>query len=170
MKNLSVIFVLLLITSPSNACTVRKIDAPDVLILRADAIYRANANEYVVPINTNSQAKSPLVTFVILETIKGPSKKSIQFPGALTQLNDKNDMAAPYDFVRPAGRRGNCFATTYKLGQEYLLFIKGGTPYWSRLAPTNEEVAGKTDAWVVWARQNTARLTRNLTTQSRGPP
>ena len=167
MKSLCLTALLFLAASPSIACQVRKVDAPDALILRADAIYRANANEYVAPININNLAKSALVTFTILETIKGPLKKSIQFPGVVTELNDKNDMPVPYNFVRPAGRSGHCFATSYKIGQEYLLFIKGGTPYWSRLAPTNEEVAGKTDAWVVWARQNTARLSRNLTNQSR---
>jgi len=71
----------------------------------------------------------------------------------------------PYDFIRPGGRWGNCFALTYRAGAEYMLLLRRAeypssaqpnelTPYWAPLSPTNEQqIGGASDAWFVWVRQ-----------------
>jgi hypothetical protein len=82
------------------------------------------------------------VRFTILELLKGRlSSSTIEFNGALTDRDDRNDRPVPYDFIRPGGRRGNCFALTYRVGAEYLLLLRRSehpsyaqpselTPYW----------------------------------------
>jgi hypothetical protein len=70
--------------------------------------------------------------------------------GQTARYDGPNDGTAPYDFVRRGGRHGNCFASDYKSGGQFLLFLRGGTVHWSPLAATNEEVSGPKDPWVVW--------------------
>jgi hypothetical protein len=86
----------------------------------------------------------------------------VEFNGELNQRDDPNDRPAPYGFVRPGGRHGNCFALGYRSGGEYLLLLRRTehpssaqpndlTPYWSPLAPTNEQLFGGTsDPWFAW--------------------
>ena len=63
-------------------------------------------------------------------------------------------------------------ALGYRRGAEYLLFLTRAaqrghgqpndlTPYWSALAPTNEQLFGDDDPWLVWVVQQIAR-TRGL--------
>jgi hypothetical protein len=40
--------------------------------------------------------------------------------------DDRNDRPVPYDFIRPGGRGGNCFALAYRPGAEYLLLLRRG--------------------------------------------
>jgi hypothetical protein len=67
-------------------------------------------------------------------------------------------MPVPYMFVRPLGRRGSCFANTYKEGAQFLLFLKKKgdlyTPNISALGPTNEQLHSDTDAWLLWVRNH----------------
>lgn len=106
------------------------------------------------------------VRFAILELLKGRlSSSMIDFDGSLTNRDDRNDRPVPYDFVRPGGRGGNCFALAYRAGAEYLLLLRRGehspdpqpselTPYWAPLSPTNEQLFdGASDAWFVWVRK-----------------
>jgi hypothetical protein len=108
-------------------------------------------------------ATSPTqVRFAILEVLKGSlSPSKIEFDGSLTDRDDRNDRPVPYDFIRPGGRGGNCFALTYRADADYLLFLRHSersdaqpnqlTPYWAPLSPTNEQLlGGATDAWFVW--------------------
>jgi len=93
------------------------------------------------------------VRFTVLRVLKGTlSASTIEFNGSLENSDDWNDRNPPYTFVRPGGRHGNCFALGYRTGAEYLLFLKGLTltPYWSPLAPTNEQVSGPSDGWLTW--------------------
>src|SRR5262245_7330818 len=73
-------------------------------------------------------AASPTqVRFAILELLKGRlSSSAIEFNGSLTERDDRNDRPVPYDFIRPGGRGGNCFALAYKAGAEYLLLLRRG--------------------------------------------
>jgi hypothetical protein len=83
--------------------------------------------------------------------------------------DDRNDRPVPYDFIRPGGRGGNCFALAYRPGAEYLLLLRRGehssdaqptdlTPYWASLSPTNEQLLeGSNDPWVVWVSQELRR-------------
>ena len=89
----------------------------------------------------------------ILEVLKGDIQQtSIVVSGQATRYDGPNDGRPPYDFVRPGGRHGDCFARDYRVGAQYLLFLKNGTPYWSALAATNEEVMGGNDPWVWWVK------------------
>jgi hypothetical protein len=50
----------------------------------------------------------------------------------------------------------------YRRGAEYLLLLtreQAGelTPYWSPLAPTNEQVSGPDDPWIQWVKIEVAR-------------
>jgi hypothetical protein len=62
------------------------------------------------------------IDFTVLEVLKGelPSR-TLRFNGVTSERDDRNDAAVPYQFVRPAGRQGNCFALEYRIGGEYLL-------------------------------------------------
>jgi hypothetical protein len=109
---------------------------------------------------------STQIRFAILELLKGrlPSP-TIEFNGSLMDRDDRNDHPVPYNFIRPGGRGGNCFALAYRAGAEYLLLLRRGehpsyaqpndlTPYWAPLSPTNEQLfGGASDAWFVWVSQ-----------------
>ena len=65
------------------------------------------------------------VQFAVLELLKGNLPSStIEFNGSVTNRDDRNDRPVPYDFVRPQGRGGNCFALAYRAGAEYLLLLR----------------------------------------------
>jgi hypothetical protein len=129
------------------------------LVRRADSIALAQA----------ADLPGGSVLFEHVFFLKGvESVPTIRIPGSLTDRDDFNDAPFPYDFVRPAGRTGNCYATTYRVGRWYLLLLKktaptldaapfatfSFTPYWEALAPTNEQISGLDDRWVVWVRQH----------------
>lgn len=132
---------------------------PEALVARADVIVRVSATGYggaAVP-SDPSIATPQVVAFNVLELIKGdPGSKVVTANGILVSDPDPNDRRVPYDFVRPQGRRGNCFALQYREGTQYLLLLKRRgdllTPYWSALAPTNEELTGVKDPWLLWVK------------------
>jgi hypothetical protein len=100
-----------------------------------------------------------LVDFEVVEIVKGwISDRVISFDGQISRRDDFNDGSVPYDFVRPGGRAGNCYALNYRLGSQFLLFLKEVadgdvlTPYWSPLAPVNEQIRGPRDSWILWVK------------------
>jgi len=145
----------------SLACSPRKIDTPQELVHSADAIYHVRAGDQALDPPSSSRMPQPWpnarVTFRVLSVLKGARRSMIQLPANLVPKPDPNDRPVPYDFVRPGGRRGNCYAVTFRRGQDYLLFLKSGTPYWSPLAPTTEQVIGTNDPWLIWVRQELAK-------------
>jgi hypothetical protein len=97
------------------------------------------------------------VRFDVLDVLKGTlTEKSLRVEGFLVDRDDPNDRPAPYDFVRPEGRGGDCFAHSYKQSADYLLFLqrRNGqlTPYWASMAAINEQVFGDDDKWLAWVR------------------
>ena len=144
------------------ACTtVNPIPSPRDLVNSAEIIVwaraegrSAEAGERAGPAGDRSK-----VDFRVLTVLKGTllGSRTITFNGHLEERSDPNDRDVPYNFVRPGGRRGNCFALGYQRGAEYLLLLsraEGGelTPYWSALAPTNEQLFGSEDPWIRWVR------------------
>lgn len=139
------------------------IPAPEVLVERAAVIVVATTTPNVLP---------DLVGFHVTETLKGTvSTPLLTIEGQLTEREseDENDSPFPFAFVRRGGRHGNCFATTYRAGQSYLLMLRPTatvstrprnalaselTPYWEPLAATNERVDGVSDRWVMWVRSH----------------
>ena len=177
--------VFVMAAAPAWPCTVvGPLPSPQQLVDRAEVIVRVRAERLAEgpgrpasveecitngpePICENLLAASPTrVRFTVLELLKGRlASIPIEFNGTLWDRDDRNDQPVPYDFIRPGGRGGNCFALTYRLGAEYLLLLARNkplseaqpaelTPYWAPLAPTNEQLfGGENDAWLTWVAQ-----------------
>ena len=155
-----------LVAPIASACTpVDPIPSPRDLVNSAEVIVWARARgrsaepgERAGPAGDKSK-----VEFVVAAVLKGKvGSPTITFNGHLDERSDPNDHEAPYQFVRPGGRKGNCYALGYRRGAEYLLLLRpteggGLTPYWSPGAPTNEELLGPDDAWIQWVRAEVAR-------------
>jgi hypothetical protein len=110
---------------------------------------------------TNAAPRSSLypIRFSILEILRGSvAEEELILVGRLVDDDDFNPGDAPYQIVRPSGQRGDCFTNEYRIGAEYLLLLeeRSGklTPHWNRypLAPTNEQVRGVIDPWVLWVK------------------
>ena len=123
------------------------------LIVRAKAIGLGPAQ--ALPLF--GRTKDTSIQFEVQEVLKGDRSLTELFvPGDSTALDDFNRGGVPYRIVRSGGQRGTCIATSYKLGAEYLLLLRPTNgvfnPYWAPLAPLNEQVSGRDDAWVQWVR------------------
>ncbi len=98
------------------------------------------------------------IRFKVLETIRGAVGSEAILPGILVDKDDFNDQPSPYTFVRPNGRKGNCFADSYRNGAQYLLLLKRTaagelTANWYALGPVNEQLHADDDPWVFWVRK-----------------
>jgi hypothetical protein len=159
------VFAMVGLAAPAWPCSVvAPLPSAERLVGDADVIAWVRAEGLSsTPGRDGVMAGSPTqVRFAILKVLKGDlSSPVIEFNGSLADRDDRNDRPVPYDFVRPGGRRGNCFALEYRVGAEYLLFLRHGepsvaarnqlTPYWAALSPTNEQLfGGASDPWSVW--------------------
>ena len=144
-----------------QACSRIRPFTLDELFSNAEVIVRATAVKYVTPPTESSIMTTGIpdstIEFRIEEELRGENlPASIILNGYLSDRDDFNDTPVPYMFVRPLGRRGSCFANTYREGAQFLLFLKKeGDLYTSNisaLGPTNEQLQSSTDAWVVWVR------------------
>ena len=164
--------MLLLAQGLVQACSIKRVPPPRELIEKADVIVRATADSYDktpeggVPTGVYERT----VKFKIIETLKGELAEPLLTYGYLTDEDDYNDHPVPYTFIRPDGRAGNCFARTYKKGADFLLFLKKGkdklTPYWSALAPINEQIRPTDDKWLHWVKKQ-LQATRKKKEQSK---
>lgn len=135
------------------------------LVRDAIAIVRAKAMDYTKPPPANfytTGVPDSLIRFKIVETLRGSQRSDINIAGYLDDSDDFNDHLAPYKFVRPGGRSGSCFASSYRKGAEFLLFLgkdhRGGlSVYWYALAPVNEQLHSDQDPWLLWVRQMVAK-------------
>ena len=113
----------------------------------------------------------PPVRFQVISALKGklPAVELI-IDGTLRAGDDWNTGSVPYRSVRPAGDAG-CYAWVYKQGAEYVLLLKptafsGGeatslSPYWAPLSPTNEQVRGASDPWLIWVAEQVKKSARS---------
>ncbi len=159
--SLGLLIVIVLIPTPAWPCSVDgPLPSAETLVHRSDVIVRVRA-ETVAPKAVWVHPAAPShVNFTVLEIVKGElSSGTLSFNGVASERDDRNDRPVPYDFVRPAGRGGGCFAIEYRLGSEYLLLLKKTgdpdrsilTPYWAALRPTNEQLFdGHSDPWFRW--------------------
>jgi hypothetical protein len=168
-RGLQVGLLLVLGVAPASPCTVvGPLPTPRALVQQAQVIVRVRAEGLSDrPGKPGTMAGAPTqVRFTVLEVLKGTlSSEELSFNGALRADDDLNDRPVPYDFVRPGGRAGNCFAMDYRIGAEYLLLLRRSehpafaqaeelTPYWGALSPTNEQLlAGRNDPWLAWVRR-----------------
>jgi len=152
---------ILVFPSTVQACRAPR-PSPQAVVSGAEFIIRATATKYVkAPDGNLRQLNEPgdaKIEFKVEEILKGEAEPStISLNGYLTDRDDFNDMAVPYNFVRPGGRGGSCSAYEYKQGAAFLLFLKkiDGklTVRWYALAPTNEQLHSADDPWLAWVRE-----------------
>jgi hypothetical protein len=138
---------------PDSVVAARLVaDAAIIVRARAIAIDSASAS---------ASSRAPAgARFERIELLKAADSLPPVFtvsPGALVDLDEFNTHSVPYPVVRRSGLAGTCFATTYRRGAEYLLFMNRSadgsvTPYWAPLMPTNEQLRGPMDPWLLWVR------------------
>lgn len=140
-------YLLLSTVETVEACDVFPIISPQAMVKNADIIVRATATEFIDKEGVN---------FKFTEILKGINvPTTITITGSLEKRDDFNKGNVPYGHVRSSGH-GPCFAYEYKKGGEFLLFLKKEkgelTPYWSPLAPANEQLRSDNDEWVKWVK------------------
>ena len=139
-----------------HACTAL-LKPVDQVIRESEAVVRAR----VVAWDASMRSDPGRVTLRVLEVLKGSyDRPFVTVPGQIRDYRSDPARRPPYEQIDCVGRVpgcANCFAQSYKDGVEYLLLLKGGTPYWAPLSPTNEEVSGPDDPWVVWVRRQLER-------------
>jgi hypothetical protein len=162
------VVVLTVVAAPNAAwaCSATKIRGAEELVREADAIVRVRAVDYAKAPRDDARYGPPsgTVRFDVLETLVGAGlPASVQLSGTLTGQDDFNDREPPYVFVRPAGRRGNCYAFEYRKGADFLLFLKkapaGYTVDWAPLAAVNEQLHSDHDPWLLWTRKAATQRT-----------
>jgi hypothetical protein len=156
------------------ACSLARAPSPAEMVAGAELIVRATAVEYAVPPNGTSRTSGvpdSRIRFRVESVLKGTSQGSeLILPGYLSDQDDWNDQPSPYPMVRKNGRRGSCFANTYRHGAQFLLVLKpnGGVPSvfssntqytvnWYALGPVNEQLRSPDDPWLRWVREQTAQ-------------
>lgn len=141
--------------SPSSACSVLGRISGLEMFSQAEVIVRARAAGYTTAPGRGVQG---MIRFQVLETIRGSAGNELILPGEFIDRDDWNDQPVPYNFVRPLGRGGNCFANHYRDGGTFLFFLKKHndgalTTQWYALGPVNEQLRSDTDPWLVWTKE-----------------
>jgi hypothetical protein len=135
----------------SEACSAMLRPVEEV-VREADLIVRAQA----IAVSPDARVPGGSVLLRVLEVLRGAHERPfLTVPGELAEYRPDPARRPPYREIDCVGREpgcGGCFARRYREGKEYLLLLKGGTPYWAPLAPTNEEISGGEDPWVAWVR------------------
>jgi len=122
----------------------------------AEVIVVARAVEYLSeprPASGDGPPRRGSIAFDVVRSLKGRSVPTrLVLPGTLTDSDDYNPEPLPYQIVRPEGRRGWCFAETYRRAALFLLLLKSAegeyTVEWDPLAPNNEQLHGLDDPWI----------------------
>ena len=144
---------------------VREVCACTALLKPIDRVIRESetvVRAQVVASESPGRTDPGRITLRVLEVLKGSyDRPFVTVPGQIRDYRSDPGRRPPYEQIDCVGRApgcAGCFAQSYKDGAQYLLLLKGGTPYWAPLSPTNEEVSGPHDPWVVWVkRQLTGR-------------
>ncbi len=148
-----------------RTCSIMKLTTSEELVEQAYVIVQAKAVDYEKRPDDSDWStditSSPIIRFKVEEIIKGIKNipNTLLINGYLNQYDDFNDHPPPYNFVRPNGRFGSCFANTYKQNASFLLFLNNEyTPYWDSLTPVNEQLHSPPfdDKWLQWVKQRVA--------------
>ncbi len=132
------------------------------MVRQADLILRVTAVGYAIaPRNPNERTTGEpdsRIRFKVVEVIRGRTQSELILPGYLSDTDDFNDHAPPYNFVRPTGRSGSCFANSYRVSAQFLLLLKQQpsgevTVNWYALGPVNEQLHSSNDPWLLWVRE-----------------
>jgi hypothetical protein len=159
MNHLSIFALLFMLSSlfthEGFACSVEHIEPVSVLLKESDHIVRAKV------VSWRRGKERGMVTFVVSEVLKGSEQiENLEIEGRLTEYSSALSRPVPryqHDCGRAMGC-GSCYAYDYRVGEEYLLFLRRGDPYWAPVAPVNEQISGTTDIWYVWVKEELRRL------------
>jgi hypothetical protein len=156
-------------------CTRGSPVSSSAMVRQADVIARVVALEYAMPpSNPNvwtTGVPDSTIRFHVEEVIRGDWQPDLVLPGYLVDRDDFNDHPSPYNFVRPGGRRGSCFANSYRKGAQFLLFLKKKqsgelTVNWYALGPVNEQLHSDNDPWLLWVREQAPKKTEDIAPRS----
>jgi hypothetical protein len=159
---ITALVAVILSATDAHPCSLAKPVSSLEMVKQSDVIVRATAVEYAMaPRNPNiwtTGEPDSMVRFKVLEVIRGRMSSELVLPGYLVNRDDFNDEAPPYNFVRPNGRSGSCFANSYRSGAQFLLILKkeksvGYTVNWYALGPVNEQLHSTNDPWLLWVRE-----------------
>jgi len=160
----SIVVAYALSATEACACSVIGEISNVEMVKTADSIVRVIAAEYAsppsVPGLSTTGTPDSRIHFKVVEHLRGAVVSDVVLPGYLVEVDDFNDHQSPYHFVRPNGRRGSCFANSYRSGGQFLLFLKrtkSGEPTvnWYALAPVNEQLHSDVDPWLLRVREQT---------------
>lgn len=143
--------------------------SPQSLINQSEAIVLAKLPSGLPATEVGQRA---IQTFDCEKVIKGsPCDESsrIRLPAVVV---DKDELMDNRDTPIRSARKSadaECGTYHYRSGAYYLLLLKKRqepgwgpytpyTPYWEALAPTNEQVTGPSDPWVLWVETNVRGL------------
>jgi hypothetical protein len=152
-------YVMLIMASSSSVCSVGELKSSPGYSYRVNRIkeFVDSATVIVRARALATPTSDTHVRFESLEHIRGPDSLTLlNLRGTLVPRDDFNGGTVPYQMVRSAGQRGDCYAQEYRAGAEYLLLLEpradGLTPNWKPLAPFNEQLRGVEDPWLLWVR------------------
>jgi len=153
----------LFFTTDAYACTISGRISNVEMVRNAEVIVLVTAEDYAVapgnPASWSGMVPISKIRFKVVESIRGKlTTNYLIVPGILVDKDDFNDHPSPYTLVRPEGRRGNCFAISYRTGGRFLLMLKKNqqgelTVYWDPLGPVNEQLHSMDDPWLSWVRK-----------------
>jgi hypothetical protein len=131
------------------------------IVREATVVVRATAIGYTPVPEGSTRPDLRYVAFAVREVLKGAAGDTLRIYGGLDDRDSFQEGPVPY-LSYHRRHAGDCAAYTYRPGTEYLLLMAPSTaglgisPYWEVLAPTNEQIRGKDDPWVVWVRREIA--------------
>jgi hypothetical protein len=161
------LIVMLLFAKSVVGCSITFTPSGQEVVKESDLILHVVAVDYAKlprydPRKDNHFTTGPAdstVRFRVVEVVKGKyDAKEIVLTGFLGNSDDWNDSkTVPYNFVRPTGRHGSCFANTYKQDGNFLLMLKKTktgeyTQFWYPLGPAEEQIRPQNDPWLQWVK------------------
>lgn len=133
----------------------------------AEVVVRAVAVGSATPGRKLKAWDSDTLAFEVREVLKGENvSDTIYFHGVVIEHDDFQEGPVPYLSHRTLYAAGACINAFYRIGAEYLLLLgrvprnprlQGLTPYWTILAPTNEQLRGPDDPWLLWVREQISK-------------
>ena len=165
LASLALVFAL---RTSAEACEIVSIgsggsgSSHEALVRNARVIVRARAERMMpTPGPQGAFAVSSQVQFRVLAVYKGTwEADTLQFNGSL--FAPLADVPTVGYNLKPLPYPG-CYSTTYLAGREYLLLLGADeglfsrmgelTPYWAPQQPTNMQLNGESDSWMVWVRE-----------------
>jgi hypothetical protein len=132
------------------------------IVRDAEVVVRAVAVGSTTPGRTLKAWDSDTLAFAVVEVLAGTDvPDTLRFHGLVADWDDFQEGPVPYLSHRLRYSEGSCTTAFYRIGAEYLLLLRrvpgnprlaGLTPYWTILAPTNEQLRGPDDPWLAWVR------------------